>query len=186
MHLQRRWWSGLVASVLLVLLGVTTVVVAGEQFLPVLSIREGTTRSLQIPLADGYIAYLTLLNERDGGINGVPLVWEECETVFDVERGVACYERLKGKGPTGAAAFQPFTTPITYALTERATHDRIPPDHRGHGALGRLRGTRVSVCLQSPAQLLESEYRQDPVPGPTRRGHGAAPGPENRPCLHRQ
>jgi len=110
----------------LVLLGVTTVVVAGEQFLPVLSIREGTTRSLQIPLADGYIAYLTLLNERDGGINGVPLVWEECETVFDVERGVACYERLKGKGPTGAAAFQPFTTPITYALTERATHDRIP------------------------------------------------------------
>ena len=108
------------------LVGVTSVGAAGEQFIPVLSIREGTTRSLQIPLADGYIAYLTLLNERDGGINGVKLVWEECETVFDVERGVACYERLKGQGPTGAAAFQPFTTGITYALTERATHDRIP------------------------------------------------------------
>jgi branched-chain amino acid transport system substrate-binding protein len=126
MRLKHQWWSVLVAVVLGGLVGVTSVGAAGEQFIPVLSIREGTTRSLQIPLADGYIAYLTLLNERDGGINGVKLVWEECETVFDVERGVACYERLKGQGPTGAAAFQPFTTPITYALTERATHDRIP------------------------------------------------------------
>src|SRR5215831_18460475 len=126
MHLQRQWWSVLGAVVLAGLVGVTLAGAAGEQFIPVLSIREGTARSLQIPLADGYIAYLTLLNERDGGINGVKLVWEECETVFNVERGVECYERLKGKGPTRAAAFQPFTTPITYALTERATHDQIP------------------------------------------------------------
>ena len=56
-------------------------------------------------MANGYIDYLTLLNERDGGINGVTLVWEECETVFDVTRGVECYERLKAKGPTGAAAW---------------------------------------------------------------------------------
>src|SRR5262245_57214678 len=87
MHLQRQWWSVLGAVVLLGLLGVTLAGAAGEQFIPVLSIREGTTRSLQIPLADGYIAYLTLLNERDGGINGVKLVWEECETVYNVERG---------------------------------------------------------------------------------------------------
>jgi branched-chain amino acid transport system substrate-binding protein len=32
------------------------------------------------------------------------LVWEECETVFHVERGVECYERLRGKRPMGAAA----------------------------------------------------------------------------------
>jgi branched-chain amino acid transport system substrate-binding protein len=69
---------------------------------------------------------VTLLNERDGGINGVTLVWEECETVYDVDRGVECYERLKGKGPTGAAVFPLASTPLTYALTERATHDQIP------------------------------------------------------------
>jgi branched-chain amino acid transport system substrate-binding protein len=69
---------------------------------------------------------LTLLNERDGGINGVPLVWEECETVFDVARTVECYERLKTKGPTGAAVFHPMGTPATYALIERATQDQIP------------------------------------------------------------
>jgi len=69
---------------------------------------------------------LTLLNARDGGINGVPLVWEECETVWDVPRGIECYERLKAKGPTGAAAFQLADTPLVNALIERATHDRIP------------------------------------------------------------
>ena len=126
MHCQQQWWSGLVAAGLLGLVGVTAVAAAGEQFIPLLVIREGAQRSLQIPRADGMIAYLTLLNARDGGINGVPLVWEECETVFDVPRGIECYERLKGKGPTGAAAFQLANAPLLYALTERATQDQIP------------------------------------------------------------
>jgi len=133
MRLKQPWWSGLVAVVLLGLVGATTVVAASEQFLPVLSIREGALRFLGIPLTDGYIAYLILLNERDGGINGVKLVWEECETVYDVDRGVECYERLKGKGPTGAAAVSPGGTPIASALIERATHDKIPLLQPGFG-----------------------------------------------------
>ncbi len=99
MYLQRPWWSGLVAAVPGRLVGVRLVGAAGEQFIPILSMREGAVRSAGSPLADGYIAYVTLLNARDGGINGVPLVWEFCETVFDVDRSVECYERLKGKGP---------------------------------------------------------------------------------------
>ena len=126
MRWQHQWWSGLVAAVLLGLVGVTAVAAAGAQFLPILGVREGAQRSQQIPLANGFIDYVTLLNERDGGINGVTLVWEECETVYDVPRGVECYERLKAKGPTGAAAFLLANTPLLYALTERATHDRIP------------------------------------------------------------
>jgi branched-chain amino acid transport system substrate-binding protein len=43
--------------------------------------------------ADGSIAYLRLLNDRDSGINGVPLVWEECETGYDVDRSAGCYEQ---------------------------------------------------------------------------------------------
>src|SRR5262245_66230245 len=97
MRMQHQWWSGLVAAMLGGLVGVTAVAAAGAQFLPVLSIREGARRFQNIPNADGFLAYVTLLNERDGGINGVPLVWEECETVYDVARGVAWYERLKGK-----------------------------------------------------------------------------------------
>src|SRR5262245_57580535 len=126
MHGQHQWWSMLVAAVLGGLVGVTAVAAAGAQFIPILSAREGATKDFQIPFANGYLDYLTLLNERDGGINGVPLVWEECETVYDVARGVECYEALKGKGPTGAAAVVPTGTPLAYALLERATHDQIP------------------------------------------------------------
>ena len=124
MRVQQPWWSVLVAVVLGGLLAVTAA--AGEQFLPVLGGREGTGRSVYIPTTNGYIDYVTLLNTRDGGINGVLLVSEECETVYDVDRGVECYERLKGKGSTGAAAFHPVGTPLAYALTERASHDQIP------------------------------------------------------------
>jgi branched-chain amino acid transport system substrate-binding protein len=133
MRLKQPWWSVLVAVVLGGLMGGTAVAAAGEQFLPMLSNREGARRAAQIPLANGFIDYVTLLNARDGGINGVTLVWEECETVFDVPRGIECYERLKTKGPTGAAVFQPANTPLLYALTERATHDRIPLLTTGSG-----------------------------------------------------
>ncbi|HEY7491528.1 MAG TPA: ABC transporter permease, partial [Candidatus Tectomicrobia bacterium] len=61
---------------------------AGEQLLPVLSTRQGAVKFIGIAYANGFIDYLTLLNMRDGGINGVKLVWEECEAVYDVTRGV--------------------------------------------------------------------------------------------------
>ena len=126
MRLQHQWWGVVLAAGLAGLVGVTAVAAGGEQFIPVLGVREGALKALGIPMTNGFIDYLTLLNERDGGINGVTLIWEECETVYDVDRGVECYERLKTKGPTGAAAVAAFWTPLAYALTERATHDQIP------------------------------------------------------------
>jgi branched-chain amino acid transport system substrate-binding protein len=83
MCLKHQWWSGLVAVVLGWLVGVTAAAAAGTQFLPILGVREGAQRSGQIPMANGFIDYVPLLNTRDGGINGVTLVWEECETVYD-------------------------------------------------------------------------------------------------------
>jgi branched-chain amino acid transport system substrate-binding protein len=148
MRLQHQWWSVLVATALVGLMGVT---VAGEQFLPVLSMREGALRFVGIPLADGYIAYLTLLNERDGGINGVKLLWEECETVYDVDRGVECYERLKSKGPTGAAAVHPLSTPLTYALLERATRDQIPLLTLGYGRTDTSDGRVFPYVFTAPS-----------------------------------
>ena len=41
MHLQRQWWSGLVAAGLVGLVGVTAVAAGGAQFIPVLGFREG-------------------------------------------------------------------------------------------------------------------------------------------------
>ena len=75
----------------------------------------------------------TLLNERDGGINGVKIVFEECETGYATDKGVECYERLKGKGPTGAGYFSPLSTGITFALTEKVPGDKLPLLTHGYG-----------------------------------------------------
>jgi branched-chain amino acid transport system substrate-binding protein len=151
MRWQQPWWSMLVTVVLGGLVSTTLAGAAGEQFLPILSVREGAVRSLGIPRADGLIAYLTLLNERDGGINGVKLVWEECETVSDVERGVECYERLKAKGPTGAAAFILLGTPLASALLERATQDQIPLLTPGFGRTDAAEGRVFPYAFPAPS-----------------------------------
>ncbi|MBM3571331.1 MAG: ABC transporter substrate-binding protein [Alphaproteobacteria bacterium] len=106
---------------------------ANEQFMPSLVYRTGAYAVNGIPFANGYADYLNMLNERDGGINGVKLVIEECETGYATDRGVECYERLKGKGPTGAALFNPLSTGITYALMDRAPVDKIPVITMGYG-----------------------------------------------------
>jgi len=105
----------------------------GEQFIPVLSFRTGPYGGTGSPWANGIIDYYNLVNERDGGINGVRILFEECETGFATDKGVECYERLKGKGPTGAAFVNPISTGITYALTEKASVDKIPIITMGYG-----------------------------------------------------
>jgi len=104
-----------------------------EQFLPALVYRTGPYAPNGIPFADGVIDYWTLLNERDGGINGVKITFEECETGYDTAKGVECYERLNAKGSTGAGYFSPLSTGITFALTEKVPGDKIPLLTMGYG-----------------------------------------------------
>jgi branched-chain amino acid transport system substrate-binding protein len=104
---------------------------AKEQFFPVLVYRTGAYAPNGVPWANGFIDYLKLTNAR-GGINGVKIVWEECETGYATDRGVECYERLKGKNG-GATMFQPLSTGITFALTEKAPVDKIPLITAGYG-----------------------------------------------------
>jgi branched-chain amino acid transport system substrate-binding protein len=104
---------------------------AKEQFFPVLVYRTGAYAPNGVPFANGYVDYLKLTNAR-GGINGVKVIWEECETGYATDRGVECYERLKGKNG-GATVFQPLSTGITFALTEKAPNDKIPLITGGYG-----------------------------------------------------
>ncbi|MGA6963313.1 MAG: ABC transporter substrate-binding protein, partial [Xanthobacteraceae bacterium] len=90
-----------------------------EQFIPHLVYRTGPYAPNGAPFANGIADYYKLINERDGGINGVKITWEECDTGYATDRGVECYERLKGKGPTGASYVIPLSTGITFALTEK-------------------------------------------------------------------
>ena len=114
---------------------------ANEQFLPALVYRTGAYAPNGIPWANGTADYWNLLNERDGGINGVKIVFEECETSYATDKGVECYERLKGKGPTGAGFFAPLSTGITFALTEKVPGDKIPLLTLGYGRSDSMDGT---------------------------------------------
>ena len=100
-----------------------------EQFFPVLVYRTGPYAPNGVPFANGYVDYLKLVN-ANGGINGVKISFEECETGYATDRGVECYERMKGKGAT---VFQPLSTGITFALTEKAPNDKIPLITAGYG-----------------------------------------------------
>jgi len=113
----------------------------GEQFFPVLSYRTGAYAPNGIPFANGFLDYLKLVNARDGGINGVRITFEECETGYATDRGVECYERLKGKGPTGATLFHPLSTGITFAVTDKSFVDKIPIVTFGYGRADSVDGT---------------------------------------------
>jgi len=101
------------------------------QFFPVLSGRTGPVAPNATPWANGHNDYMKLVNAR-GGINGVMTLVEECETAYATDRGVECYERLKGKHG-GATVFQPLSTGITFALTEKVPGDKIPMITSGYG-----------------------------------------------------
>ena len=104
---------------------------AKEQFFPVLVYRTGAYAPNGVPFANGFVDYLKLVNAR-GGINGVKVSFEECETGYATDSGVECYERLKGKNG-GATSFQPLSTGITFALTEKAPGDKISLITAGYG-----------------------------------------------------
>ena len=99
----------------------------GEQFIPLLIYRTGPYAPNGIPIANGMNDYFNLVNQRDGGVGGVKLTWEECETAYNNDRGVECYERLKDRGPTGASVVNPYSD-RHHLRADRARHRRQDPD----------------------------------------------------------
>ncbi|HOW48081.1 MAG TPA: ABC transporter substrate-binding protein [Rubrivivax sp.] len=103
---------------------------AKEQFFPLLVYRTGPYAPNGTPWANGKLDYLKMVIARDGGIGGVKVAYEECETGYATDKGVECYERLKGKTNT---FFDPQSTGITFALTDKAPGDKMPLMTLGYG-----------------------------------------------------
>lgn len=104
---------------------------ADEQYFPLQSYRVGPYAAGGTGYFGGFIDYMNLINVRDGGVNGVKLVWDECETQYEVERGVECYERQRTHA--GAAAWNPLSVGIAYAMIDRITADKVPLITINHG-----------------------------------------------------
>ena len=99
-------------------------------YIPSMTYRTGPFAGGGTPWANGTEDYFNMLNERDGGIGGVKIVVEECETGYDTQKGVECYEATKGNG---SLAYSPLSTGITLALIPKSEADQIPVFSMGYG-----------------------------------------------------
>lgn len=112
---------------------VTATVAGKSQYFPLQSYRVGPYAAGGSGFFGGFIDYMQLINAQ-GGVNGVPLSWAECETEYDVEKGLECYERLKkSKDGSPTAATNPLSVGIAYATLDRSTADKIPLITINHG-----------------------------------------------------
>lgn len=115
--------------------------------LPNLTYRTGPFATSGIPLANGQLDYLTMLNERDGGLNGVRIDGSECETGYNTEKGVECYEKTKG----AALVTQPWSTGITLQVLPRASVDKRPIFAAGYGFSAMQDGTTFPWAFNPPS-----------------------------------
>jgi len=108
-----------------------------DLMIPALNYRTGPYAPNGIPYADGFSDYMTMLNERDGGIGGEKINVVECETAYNTEKGVECYEQTKGQG---ALLYIPQSTGITYQLIPKASADKIPVWSVAYGRTSAVNG----------------------------------------------
>ncbi|MGR3480763.1 ABC transporter substrate-binding protein [Salipiger marinus] len=98
-------------------------------YAPNLAYRTGPFAATGIPLMNGQKDYMELLNARDGGIGGILIDFDECETGYSTEKGVECYEKTKGQ----AIVTQPWSTGITLQVLPKTNVDQIPILAPGYG-----------------------------------------------------
>jgi branched-chain amino acid transport system substrate-binding protein len=102
---------------------VATAQAENGNFVPLFTYRTGPFSGSGMPVANGMSDYFNMLNERDGGVGGVKLIIQECETGYNTQRGVQCYDSVKDRNPV---VITPYSTGITEQLIPKAAVDKIP------------------------------------------------------------
>ena len=145
--------KGLLVGAVLAATAVTPALVSNAAaqdtiYVPLFTYRTGPFAGSGIPIANGMVDYLNMLNERDGGINGVKIAIEECETGYDTKKGVECYELTKPKKPV---VIGPWSTGIALQLVPKASVDKIPVLSMAYGQSANADGTRFPWAFNPPA-----------------------------------
>src|SRR5580700_8585139 len=117
-------------------------------YVPLFTYRTGPFGGSGTPIADGMHDYLTMLNERDGGIGGVKLAVDECETGYDTKKGLECYDAVKPKNPV---MVNPWSTGITLSLIPKASVDKIPILSMAYGLSASAKGEVFPWIFNPPA-----------------------------------
>ncbi|MFD0982019.1 ABC transporter substrate-binding protein [Tropicimonas aquimaris] len=133
-------------------LGLAAPVLAEGIYTPNLSYRTGPFAATGIPLMNGQADYMAMLNARDGGIGGVPIDFDECETGYSTEKGVECYERTKAQ----AVVTQPWSTGITLQVLPKTNTDNIPILAPGYGFSPMANGKVFQWAFNPPASYWDA------------------------------
>jgi branched-chain amino acid transport system substrate-binding protein len=113
---------------------------AAEQFFPLIDYRIGPYGANGTSFYGGFIDYLSYVNLK-GGVNGVKMAWEECETEYNNAKGVECYERLKTKAQAAPGPIHTMSTGISYALVDKTAADKLPLTMMGYGRTDAVDGS---------------------------------------------
>jgi branched-chain amino acid transport system substrate-binding protein len=148
MRLKRLLAGAVIAATAAMPAFVSTASAQDSVYVPLFSYRTGPFAGSGIPIANGMYDYLAMLNERDGGINGVRINIEECETGYDTKKGVECYELTKSKNPV---VTNPYSTGITLQLIPKAAVDKIPVLSMAYGLSASAVGQSFPWVFNPPA-----------------------------------
>jgi len=121
---------------------------AEELLVPHLTYRVGPFTANGTMGANAITDYFTMLNERDGGIGGLKVNPEECETGYNAQKGVECYESYRGKNPL---MHIPNSTGITLQLLQKAPEDEVPIFTMGYGLSAAAKGETFPWAFNYPA-----------------------------------
>lgn len=133
--------SILAAAALLVAAAAPSTVLAEEQYFGIPSIRVGPYAAMGTGYYGGIIDYLNYVNAKFGGVNGVKLSYDECETEYNATRTVECYQRLLKKGDQKMVVFDTLGTPGAYAVIGRMQADEVVLAQYGYGRTDAADGT---------------------------------------------
>lgn len=121
---------------------------------PNLSYRTGPFAATGIPLMNGQRDYIAMINARDGGVNGVKINLEECETGYNTEKGMECYEKTKG----AAVVTQPWSTGITLQVLPKTNVDKLPILAPGYGFSPMADGRTFKWAFNPPSSYWDGAH----------------------------
>ncbi|MBK1667108.1 ABC transporter permease [Rhodovibrio sodomensis] len=139
--MQRTLRGAMVASTIAAALALPEPVVAQEtQYFPIASSRVGPYSAMGTGYYGAQIDYLNYVN-MNGGVNGVMLTWQECETEYNAVKTVECYQRLLQSDGQKIVVFDTLGTPGAYAVINRMRDDQVVLAQYGYGRTDAADGT---------------------------------------------
>jgi branched-chain amino acid transport system substrate-binding protein len=150
---EQFWMRSVVAACM----ALTPIGASADITIPSMTYRTGPYAAGGIPFSDGYADYITLLNERDGGIEGERINLIECDFGYATDRGVECFDQLVEQG---GLVFSPLSTGVTISIMERAHKEGIPILASGYGLTAVADGDTFNYAFNFPAHYWHAATTQ--------------------------